>query len=137
MAAGKAKSRFGLPAGLGRSEPKRRPIRVADAIKAEIASLLVRKINDPRLYNIIITSVEVSDDLGHARVLYSILGNEEPKAVAKGLESSKGFIRSSLARALELRHVPVLDFRLDLAGQKQAEMEQLLREIAKDDGSSP
>jgi ribosome-binding factor A len=137
MAAGKTKSRFGLPAGLGRSQPKRRPIRVADAIKAELASLLVRKIKDPRLYNIIITSVEVSDDLGHARVLYSILGDEPPANVAKGLESSKGFMRSSLAKALELRHVPVLDFRLDLAGQKQAEMEQLLREIAKDDGSSP
>lgn len=137
MAAGKAKSRFGLPAGLARSAPKRRPIRVADAIKAEIASLLVRKISDPRLVNIVITSVEMSDDLGHARVLYSILGNEDPKDVAKGLESSKGFMRSNLAKALALRHVPVLDFRLDLAGQKQAEMEQLLREIIKDDGSSP
>lgn len=133
MAAGKAKSRFSLPAGLGRTQPKRRPIRVADAIKTEIASLLVRKIKDPRLYNLVITSVEMSDDLGHARVLYSILGDTDPKDVAKGLESSKGFIRSSLAKALELRHVPVLDFRLDLAGRKQAEMEQLLREIAQDD----
>jgi len=137
MAAGKAKSRFGLPAGLARSGPKRRPMRVADAIKAEIAMLLVRKIKDPRLADIIITSVEVSDDLGHARVLYSILGDEQPKDVARGLESSKGFIRSSLARALELRHVPALDFRQDVSGQKQAEMEQLLREIAKDDGSAP
>ncbi|OGQ97824.1 MAG: ribosome-binding factor A [Deltaproteobacteria bacterium RIFOXYD12_FULL_55_16] len=126
-----------MPAGLTRSEPKRRPIRVADAIKAEIASLLVRKINDPRLDNIIITSVEVSADLGHARISYSILGEEEPRNVAKGLESSKGFIRSNLARALELRHVPVLDFRLDLSGQKQAEMEQLLREVTNEDGSSP
>lgn len=137
MAGGKAKSRFGLPAGLVRSGPKRRPIRVADAIKAEIASLLVRKINDPRLSGIIITAVEVSDDLSHARVLYSILGDEEPENVARGLESSKGFIRSNLARVLELRHVPALDFRRDLAGQKQAEMEQLLREIANEDGSSP
>ncbi|OGQ86167.1 MAG: ribosome-binding factor A [Deltaproteobacteria bacterium RIFOXYD12_FULL_56_24] len=126
-----------MPAGLTRSQPKRRPIRVADAIKAEIASLLVRKINDPRLYNIVITSVEVSDDLGHAWVMYSIMGEEEPKNVAKGLESSKGFIRSNLARALALRHVPVLEFRLDLSGRKQAEMEQLLREIIKDDDSSP
>jgi ribosome-binding factor A len=98
---------------------------------------LVRKIKDPRLYNVVITGVEMSDDLSHARVLYSVLGDDDPMAVAKGLESSKGFIRTSLARALELRHVPVLDFRVDIAGQKQAEMEQLLREIAKDDGSSP
>ncbi|MGV1099976.1 30S ribosome-binding factor RbfA [Thiovibrio sp. JS02] len=137
MAAGKSKSRFSLPAALGRSAPKRRPIRVADAIKTEIADLLLRKINDPRLHNVTITKVEVSDDLGHARVFYSILDDERPENVAKGLASARGFMRSSLAKVLEMRHVPALDFRQDLAAQRQEEMERLLREIAKEDGSPP
>ncbi len=133
MAHGKSKSRFSLPAGLGRSGPKRRPMRVADAVKEEVAALLLRKIKDPRLSHVSVTRVEVSDDLGHARVYYSIL-NEEPQAnVAKGLESAKGFIRSSLAKVLDLRHVPALDFRQDLAALRQEEMERLLREIAKED----
>jgi len=136
MAAGKSKSRFSLPAGLERSGTKRRPIRVADAIKAEIADILIRKIKDPRLHNIAITKVEVSDDLGHARVFYGITDDERPEDIARGLESAKGFIRSSLAKVLEMRYVPVLDFRQDLAAQRQEEMERLLREIAKEDGSS-
>lgn len=137
MAADKAKSRFGLPEGLRRTAPKRRPIRVADAIKTEVAGLLLRKIKDPRLDGVSITRVEVSDDLGHARIFYSLLGNEPPENVAKGLASAAGFIRSSLARVLEMRHVPALDFRQDLAALRQEEMERLLREIAEENDTSP
>jgi len=136
MRGGKGKSRFALPAGLERSGQKRRPVRVADAIRTELAALLVKKIRDPRLSGIIFTAVEVSDDLGHARVMYSILGDDDQADVARGLESCKGFMRSTLARTLELRHVPELDFRHDLSSRRQAEMEQLLKEIAEEDGNS-
>lgn len=137
MAADRRKSTIALPEGLRRSAPKRRPIRVADAVRVEISALLLRKIKDPRLVGVSITRVEVSDDLGHARVFYSILGNEAPENVARGLASAAGFIRSSLARILEMRHVPDLDFRLDLSGRKQEEMERLLREIAEEHDTSP
>lgn len=136
MKSGKGKSRFALPAGLERSGLKRRPVRVAEAIREELAGLLVKKIRDPRLRGVLITSVEVSDDLGHARVMYSFLGDGSQADVARGLESCKGFFRSSLARVLELRHVPALDFRQDLSGLKQAEMEELLKEIAEEDGTA-
>jgi ribosome-binding factor A len=135
MAADKGKSRFALPEGLRRSAPKRRPMRVADAIKEEVAALLVRKIKDPRLAGVSVTRVEVSDDLGHARIFYSLLGDETPESVAKGLASAAGFIRSSLARTLDLRHVPALDFRQDLAALRQEEMERLLRQIKEEDDS--
>lgn len=136
MAADKTKSRFGLPEGLQRSGPKRRPIRVGDAIKTEIAALLLRKIQDPRLDGVSITRVEMSDDLGHAWIFYSLIGDETPENVAKGLASATGFIRSSLARVLKMRHVPALDFQQDLAALKQAEMERLLREIAEENDTS-
>jgi len=136
MAADKGKTRFGLPEGLRRPAPKRRPMRVADAIKEEVAALLLRKIQDPRLDGVSITRVEVSDDLGHARIFYSVLGDEAPENVAKGLTSAAGFIRSSLARVLPLRHVPALHFQQDLTALRQAEMEMLFREIAEEDDTS-
>lgn len=135
MAGGKAKSRFSLPAGLDRSGPKRRPIRVADAIREEVSSLLVRSISDPRVQQVGVSRVEVSDDLGHARIFYSIMGDQAPAQVAKGLESAKGFIRSNLAKTLGLRHVPAIDFQEDLTARKQEEMARLLMEIAKEDES--
>ena len=130
----KSKSKFVMP-GLGPG-PKRRPIRVADMIKAEIAMLLIRKIKDPRLSHVTITQVQVSDDLRHAMVFYAIIGDTDLKDAAKGFESTKGFIRSSLARVLEMKYVPALQFKHDLAGQRQDEMEQIFREIAEDNGSS-
>lgn len=135
MVAGRSKSKFIMP-GIGPA-PRRRPVRVADTIKAEIAMLLLRKIKDPRLNHVAITGVEVSDDLRHAKVMYSILGDEPPANVAKGLESAKGFMRSVLAKVLEMKYVPALHFKQDLAGQRQEEMERLLKEIAEEDGSCP
>lgn len=130
MTARKTKSRYALPE-LG-EKVGRRPARVADSIKQAIATMLLREVKDPRIGLATITSVSVTPDLRLARVLFSCARAEAEK-VAAGLDSSKGFIRSQLARELGLRHVPELDFRYDQSVERQLEMEQLLREIAADD----
>lgn len=130
MTARKAKSRFALPE-LG-ERVGRRPARVAEAIQEEIATLLIREIKDPRVIRAAITSVSVSPDLRQARVLFSCV-REEVERVTEGLKSSKGFIRSHLAKKLGLRCVPDLDFRHDQSVEHQFEIEMLLKEIAKED----
>lgn len=130
MTARKAKSRFALPE-LG-ERVGRRPARVAEAIQEEIATLLLREIKDPRVTLAAITSVTVSPDLRQARVMFSC-AREMAEKVAEGLTSSKGFIRSHLARQLGLRYVPELDFRYDQSVEHQLEMEKLLKEIAEKD----
>ncbi len=63
---------------------------------------------------ITITSVEVSGDLQHAKIFISLFGEEKKKAeVLVGLEESKGFIRSELARRLQMRRSPELVFKID------------------------
>ncbi|NTV14229.1 MAG: 30S ribosome-binding factor RbfA [Desulfobulbaceae bacterium] len=133
MSAHKTKSRFAVPE-LG-EKVGRRPARVADAIREEIAGVLIREVKDPRLAMVAITSVSVSPDLRSARVLFSC-AREESDRVAAGLESCKGFLRSHLARKLGLRCVPDLDFRYDLRVERQLEMERLLKEIAEQDEQS-
>lgn len=130
MVARKAKSRFTIPE-LG-ERVGRRPARVAEAIQEEIATLLIREIKDPRVVKAAITAVTVSPDLRQARVLFSC-AQEEVERVAAGLASSKGFIRSHLAKQLGLRCVPDLDFRHDQSVEHQLEIERLLKEIAKED----
>lgn len=132
---GRSPSLPGLPGLLGPS-PKRRPIRVADAIKVEIAMLLLQKVKDPRLTGVTITQVEVTDDLSCARIYYSVLQEEKAADVAKGLASAKGFFRSTLAQSLQLRVVPELIFTHDRAALEQQRLEQLLQEIKDEDGSS-
>lgn len=134
MTARKAKSRFTVPE-LG-ERVGRRPARVAEAIQEEIANLLIREIKDPRVVMAAITSVSVSPDLRQARVLFSC-AREEVSRVSEGLISSKGFIRSHLAKKLGLRCVPDLDFRHDQSVEHQLEIEMLLKEIAKDDEQPP
>jgi ribosome-binding factor A len=115
----------------GREAPAyKRPKRVADMIKNEIALLLLRKVKDPRLSNVSIVTAEVTRDLRRALVYYSVLGDEEQiRKAAEGLDRAKGFIRSHLARELGLRATPELVFKLDLSMARQEEMERLLKEI--------
>ena len=116
---------FGREAG-GRKRPKR----VADIIKNEIALLLLRKVKDPRLSSVSIVNAEVTKDLRRAIVYYSVLGDDKQVAkAAEGLERAKGFIRSHLARELGLRATPELVFKRDLSMEHQEKMERLLKEI--------
>jgi ribosome-binding factor A len=134
MTAAKSKSRFHFPEyGPG---AKRRPQRVADAVKTEIAMLLLQKIKDPRLQQVTITAVEMTDDLRLARVYYSSVGSEPPENVAKGLEQAKGFIRKHLAGVLQMRYVPELLFKRDLSLAHQESMARLLKEIEDEDGTT-
>jgi len=133
MAAKKSRSRFALPE-LG-EKTGRRPARVADSIKQEVALLLLRKIKDPRLYNVTITQVKVTPDLRRAWVYFSCL-DENVEEVAAGLGSAKGFMRSHLAREMGMRYVPDLEFKHDLTSRRMAEMDKLFREIAEEDDST-
>ena len=111
----------------------KRPKRIADMIKNEIALLLLSKVKDPRLTNISIVTVEVTRDLRKAIIYYSVLGDElQVKNVAEGLARAKGFMRSHLARELGMRATPDLVFKLDLSMAHQQEMEMLLKEIKTD-----
>jgi len=115
----------------------KRPKRVADMIKNEVALLLLRKVKDPRLINVTIVAVEVTRDLRKAIIYYSVLGDEQQvKNAAEGLTRAKGFIRSHLARELGMRATPDLVFKLDLSMVYQQDMEMLLKEI-KTDAESP
>ena len=126
MVAKKTKTRFSAPE-LGRSV-SRRPSRVGEAIRNEIAALLLRKTNDPRLFRVNITSVDVSPDLRHAKVYFDC-ADEYIDGAQAGLASAKGFIRSSLAKVLTMKFMPDLHFVHDLASAKHEEIGRLFAEI--------
>lgn len=112
------------------AEGSKRPKRVADMIKNEIALLLLSKVKDPRLSSVSIVNAEMTKDLRRAIVYYSVLGDDKQVAkAAEGLERAKGFIRSHLARELGLRATPELVFKRDLSMEHQEKMERLLKEI--------
>ena len=114
----------------GETAGNKRPKRVADLIKNEVARLLLSKVKDPRLANVTVVTAEVTRDLRKAIVYYSVLGDDRQiKEAAKGLASARGFFRSHLARELGLRATPELIFKYDLSMAHQEKMERLLKEI--------
>lgn len=107
--------------------------RVGDQIRAELADLLLREVKDPRVRLASISSVEVSGDLSHAKVLVSVLGADENRAQAvEALEHARGFLRSQLARRLKLRIVPELHFKLDRGAEYSRQISDLLDSLEDD-----
>lgn len=91
-----------------------RPHRVGDLIRAEISELLLRKITDPRIGFLTITTVEMTKDLRRAKVLFSTTGNEqEREQTLIGLKSATGFIKKELGGRLNLRYMPEIMFQYD------------------------
>lgn len=131
MVASQEKSRFRLPEALG-AEPRRRPARVADAIRNEIATLLLYSAKDPALLNLTIVRVEVSNDIKRAKIYYAC-DPDEDKKVRQGLNRAKGFMRSHLAKVLQMKYVPELIFHSDTGPTHAERMEQLFQEIASEE----
>ena len=121
---------------------KRRQERMAVEIQRFLAEIFREQIKDPRvdLSTVSVTRVEVSPDLGHARIHISILGNaEKQQQTMKVLEKAKGFVRSELAQRIQLRHAPELEFRLDKSIEHGIRISSLLKEIKQheDSGEKP
>ncbi len=119
--------------GLGKRNEVKRATRVADVIRNELAMLMLGKIRDPKLQDASISRVEVTDDLKIAKIYFTIFGGRNTvKDVEKGFLNAKGFIRSHLARTLNMRYTPSLQFYYDKTADKVAEIENLLGELAEE-----
>jgi ribosome-binding factor A len=116
----------------------RRPDRVAEAIREEVATFLAEGVKDPRITGLVtVTGVDVTRDLRHAHVYVSIMGSEEEKRVTQeGLASLAGHLRSRLGRVLRLRVAPEIDFRDDPSVARAARIETLLARL-KDEPAEP
>jgi ribosome-binding factor A len=112
----------------------KRADRVADLIKQEISDILRREASDPRIVNITVTDVKLTDDLRSARIYFVELGKDSLSAdVEKGLSKAKGFLKRELGKRLQLRYIPELAFFYDPSFEYGARIEKLLKEVRKDE----
>jgi ribosome-binding factor A len=112
----------------------KRADRVGEQIRAELADILLKKTKDPRVGFVTITRVDLSDDLKHAKVFVSVLGDEKArKDTLKGLGSAAHFLRGELGRRIKMRSTPELAFVLDTSIEKGAHTLDILRKIKKEE----
>ena len=113
--------------------------RVQEAIRQEISVIVQNHIKDPRIGFLTITKVELSKDLRHARVFFSVLGEAKDKHLAlKGLNSAKGYIKGLLADKIKMRFMPEIVFKIDESVQYANQIFDILDKIKKEkaDGKS-
>lgn len=105
---------------------QRRLYRVAERIQALLATTLPR-LSDPRLGLVTITSVVPAKDLTHAKVYWTVMGDEKRRdEVKEGLQAASGMFRSVVARDLGLRMSPSLRFYYDNTYDVQEQVAHLL-----------
>jgi len=101
--------------------------RIADQIQRELASLIQFEVKDPRVGMVTITGVEVSKEYEHARVFFTVMGDENSRELtAQGLSKAAGFLRRELAHRLKLRLTPDLHFIYDTSIDNAAKMSELI-----------
>ena len=115
----------------------RRTAQVGDVVRAEIAQILRRELNDSSLEMVSITDVEMSSDLRNARVFVSTLGGEKELAeVTTTLRKASSRIRYLLGQRAALRVTPDLDFRADTTAISAGSIEKILSEVLPKDDKS-
>jgi len=107
---------------------------LASTIQKELATMMLRDLNDPRLPSIVsITRVKVSPDLSIADVYVTIMGTPgQQTAALNALKHSAGMMRTKLTKALTLRQAPFLKFHIDEGLKKELAVLDLLDQVAKE-----
>jgi ribosome-binding factor A len=112
------------------STPGYRQERLANQLRSEVAGIIETELDDPRIGFSTVTSVEVSPDLSHARIMVSVLGDEEARRKSmEGLSSAAGYVRREITRRLRLRRAPEVLFVLDLGLEEGLRIEALVQKL--------
>ncbi len=126
MAAGEAKP------------PSVRTRKMASVIQKEISEIILRELNDPRLQKlgmITVSHVDLAGDHRNATVHVSFMGQrtekKEAKAAVKLLNGAAPFFRRSLAKRMQTKVVPQVNFRYDESFDRAAKVHQAFIRAAK------
>ncbi len=110
---------------------KKRLYRLQAEIQRIVSELLIEGLKDPRIDPMTsVSKVELSNDTSVATIYFSIYGSQKTKEdTLDALENAKGYIRSRLAKVLEIRQVPELRFKIDESVEYSIEIQKILNKL--------
>ena len=107
--------------------------KISDELRKEISLIINKETKDPRLQNINVTAVKVSDDIGIATVFYTLIGEsiikDQSSIDPKVLKKFSGMVRSKLSKTMQIRRVPIINFRFDESIEYSDNIETLLNNL--------
>ena len=109
--------------------------RLSQEIQREVNEILLKRVRDPRVKDVTITGVEVSGDLQHATIYYSILSDKasDEKKVQTGLDKATSLIRGELGHRLSIYVTLEIKFERDKSVQYGDHIDELLRKLHSTD----
>lgn len=110
-----------------------RSSRVAQAIHRSLASVLFQQTRDPLLQQVTLTHVDVSRDLGVAKVHFTVRDPETVKEALAALSESAGYLRHEVSREVRLRVAPQLRFLHDESLERGERLTSLIEQARDSD----
>ena len=104
--------------------------RINEELKKELSQVLNYELKNPNVTGILsVTRVKITPDFKYAKVYVSILNSKNIKKTMEGLKESSGFLRSKLAKTINLRITPELVFELDDSLEYGARIDSILKDL--------
>ena len=108
-----------------------RPQRLGDLIQREVSELIRLEVRDPRVGMVTITSVDVSPDMSHAKIFFTMLEKDKLQETLAGLNRSAGFLRAQLSRRVKMYTTPELRFAYDESVERGDRLSRLIDSAIK------
>ena len=107
---------------------------IDEEYRKQLSQIIGYELKNPNVTGMIsVTKVKVTPDLKYAKVFISILNSKNIKDTMEGLKKSSGFIRTELAKRINLRNTPELIFEIDDSMEYGAKIDSILKEIIPDE----
>ena len=106
--------------------------RLNNTILETLSKIIFEEVKNPLIKKIVLTSVDVTNDLSFAKVYFTCMNDDKDK-VLKELDEAKGFLRNKLAESIDVRHTPELVFCYDSSIEYGLNIERIIKKIHEKD----
>lgn len=107
--------------------------RINEELKKEISNIISYELNNPNITGLIsVTKAKITPDLKYAKVYVSILNSKNLNETFENLKKSSGYIRTEIARRINLRITPEIIFELDDSIEYGAKIDSIIRDLQKE-----
>ena len=106
--------------------------RINEELRKEISNIITFELKDPNITGLIsVTKVKITPDLKYAKVYVSILNAKSNEKTLQGLKDSSGFIRTQIAKTINLRITPQLVFEIDDSIEYGMKIDSIIKKLNK------
>ena len=111
--------------------PSHKVERIASDILKYLSNILLTETNDDLMKSITLTDVRVSKDLGYAKIYFTSISELSHKEIEREMKEAAPFLRGKLAKVLEVRNIPELQFEYDETIEYATKIERIINNINK------